>query len=244
MWALPPRRLFLEQGGLHIWRATLDLLPEEQGILEDLLSEEEKGQCGRFVRPADRARAVVSRASLRLVLAQYLGGDARGLAIRAGPSGKPLLDCADPSIQFNISHTGDMALIAVTRGLRVGIDIELIREVPEIDAIIDSFFSAPEAAWFLSREKDERTRAFFLLWTRREAAAKALGIGIYESFARFTLPPADQAGPGFRAEMRDAAEDPAGTWWIRDLLPAPGYAGAVCVEKDNPKPLFWILKRQ
>ena len=242
MWALPPRQLLLEQGGLHIWCASLDLRAEESGLLEGVLSAEERDQCARFVRPADRARAVVSRASLRVVLAKYLQQDPRVLTIRAGISGKPRLDGADPSIQFNVSHAGDLALIAVTRGLRVGIDVERIRAVTDIEAILDGFFSEQETAWLRTRENDERTRAFFLLWTRREAAAKALGIGLFDCFARFTLPVYDHDGSGFRVELADTPAGPAQAWWMRDLLPTPEYAGAVCVEKENPRPFLWRLQ--
>jgi 4'-phosphopantetheinyl transferase len=176
------------------------------------------------------------------VLAKYLLEDPRALSIRAGTSGKPRLDGADPSIQFNISHTGDLALIAVTRGLRVGIDVERIRDVPDIEAIIDGFFSEQETAWLRSRENEELTWAFFLLWTRREAAAKALGIGLFDCFARFTLPPSDPCGSGFRVEMADTTAGPSRAWWMRDLFPDPEYAGAVCVEKDNATPSLWRLQ--
>ncbi len=242
MWALPPRQLLLEQGGLHIWRASLALPSEECGPLEGVLSAEEKDQCARFVRPADRARCRASRASLRLVLAKYLREDPRALSIRAGASGKPWLDGADSSIQFNVSHAGDLALIAVARGLRVGIDVERVREVADMDAILDGFFSGQETAWLRSREEAERSGAFFLLWTRREAAAKALGTGLFDCFARFALPLSDHAGSGFRVELPDTPAGPAPTWWMRDLLPAPGYAGAVCVEQDNPTPMLWRLE--
>jgi 4'-phosphopantetheinyl transferase len=271
MWVLPPRQLLLEQGSLHIWRASLALSAEERERLEGVLSAEERDQCGRFVRPADRARCTASRASLRVVLAKYLLKDPRMLSFSAGPSGKPSLDRADPSIQFNISHAGDLALIAVTRGLRVGIDVERVREVPDMEAILYGFFSEQETAWLRSREGEERTRAFFLLWTRREAAAKALGIGLFDCFARFVLPLSARARSGFRVALPDPAprygvfpervlpysadsaprysadspDTPAGPardWWMRDLLPAPGYAGAVCIEQKNAKPLLWRLQ--
>ncbi len=242
MWAHPPRQLLLEQGSLHIWRASLALPAEERERLEGALSAEERDQCGRFVRPADRARCAAARASLRVVLAKYLLEEPRSLSFTAGNSGKPALDCADPSIQFNISHAGDLALIAVSRGLRVGIDVERVREVPEREAILNGFFSEQESAWLRSHEGEERTRAFFLLWTRREAAAKALGIGLFDCFARFALPPCGHADSGFRVVLADTPSGPARDWWMRDLLPSPGHAGAVCVEQENPRPLFWRLQ--
>jgi 4'-phosphopantetheinyl transferase len=246
MWAHPPRQLLLGPGSLHIWRASLALPAEERARLEGVLSAEEKDQCSRFVRPADRARCAASRASLRVVLAKYLLKEPHALHFKAGASGKPSLDRADPSIQFNISHAGDLALIAVTRELKVGIDVERVREVPDMGAILNGFFSEQETAWLRSHEGEKRTRAFFLLWTRREAAAKALGIGLFDCFARFVLPLPDRARSGFRIELSDpdAPAGPTRDWWMRDLLPAPGYAGAVCVEQENAKPLFWRLQHE
>jgi 4'-phosphopantetheinyl transferase len=243
MWALPPRQPLLKQGSLHIWRASLALPAEERERLEGLLSAQERARCDRFVRPADRARYAASRASLRIVLSKYLLKDPRALSFTAGSSGKPSLDCENPSIQFNLSHAGDLALIAVIRGRRVGIDVERVREV-DIEAVLDSFFSLQEATWLRSRERELRRQAFFLLWSRREAAAKALGIGLFDCFARVVLPTPDRARSGFRVELPDADAPPALTqdWWMRDLCPAPGYAGAVCVEGENAKPLFWRLQ--
>ncbi|MGA2639562.1 MAG: 4'-phosphopantetheinyl transferase superfamily protein [Spirochaetia bacterium] len=239
-WALPPRQPLLEPGSLHIWRASLDLPAAARGRLERVLSTSEREQCSRFVRPGDRARCAEARASLRVVLAQYTGEDPRVLPITVEASGKPSLD-RSAGIQFNISHTRDFALIAVTRGLRVGIDIERVREVRDMEAILDGFFSEQEKAHLRSRAAEERIRTFFLLWTRREAAAKAVGLGLFDSFARFTLSPSELDRSGFIVALPqpDAPTGATAVWWMRDLLPAPGCAGAVCIEQRNVDPSFW-----
>ena len=256
-WALPPPQLVLEQGSLHIWRALLDLSAAVHTRIVRVLSANERKQCERFLRPGDRARCAAARASLRIVLAKYLPEDPRALSIAVEASGKPFLDCstgagggADPpmhhrakGVQFNISHAGDLALIAVSRGMRVGIDVERIREVRGTEAILNGFFSEREQEYLRSREPEERTRTFFLLWTRREAAAKAVGRGLFDSFARFTLSPFDRDRSGFRVELPPGI--PTGgteTWWMRDLIPAPGFAGALCVEQENTVPSFWTLQ--
>jgi 4'-phosphopantetheinyl transferase len=243
MWALPPWQMLLKPGSLHIWRASLDLPEGKRGRLEGLLSEGERDKCARLVRAADRTRCAASRGSLRVVLAKYLGRDPRTLSLTPGTSGKPGLDGVNPSIQFNVSHAGDLGLIAVTRGLRVGIDIERVRDVPDVEGILNDFFSPQESAHVRSRTGKERTRAFFRLWTRREAAAKALGIGLFDCFARVELPTPDHVGSGFRVGLPelDTPAGRTGDWWMRDLLPAPGYAGAVCMEQVNAKPLYMRL---
>jgi len=208
----------------------------------EVLSETEKDRCSRMVRRGDRARWAVARASLRIVLAKYLQTDPRLLSFDTESSGKPCLanDAAD--IHFSISHSDNLALIAVSRGMRIGIDIERFREVREMEAIMDDFFSEPEQAYLRSREGEERTRAFFLLWTRREAAAKAMGIGLFEAFSRFALPPHDPDEEGFRVELPGGPADRPGGWWIRDMSPAAKFAGALCTEHMNAEPSLYGLQ--
>ena len=193
-----------------------------------------------------------------MVLAKYIPGDPRTLPIAVAASGKPYLDysagaigaAADPArhgangIQFNLSHAGDCALIAVSRGMSVGIDVERMRDLRDMEAILQGFFSEQEQVFVRAHKGEERTRAFFLLWTRREAAAKAVGIGLFDSFAQVTLPPAGYTPSGFRVALPRPAARGAGTesWWIRDLLPAPGHAGALCVERENAAPCLWSLQ--
>jgi len=242
MWAISPERLSLEAGGLHVWRASLDLPVAARERLDGVLTPGEQEQCGRFVRAGDRARCAAARASLRVVLGKYVHADPQLLPIAAEASGKPFLASGD--IHFNMSHSDDLALIAVSRGRRVGIDIERIRGLRDMDAILDGFFSDGERASLQSRTGEERVQAFFLFWTRREAAAKAIGLGIYEAFARLDLPPRDPDTTGFRVEL---PESRAGTgvtagWWMRDIHPAAGFAGALCIEEANPEPFLYSLK--
>jgi 4'-phosphopantetheinyl transferase len=242
MWATPPRHLLLQQGSVHVWRASLALPAAAQRRCEDILSAGEKEQCRRYVRSTDRARCAAARGSLRIVLANYLHGDPRFLSLATGANGKPFLDSSmDAGIQFNVSHADDRALISVTRGIRVGIDIERIRKVRDMDSILDSFFSEQEQGYLRSRKSEERTRAFFVLWTRREAAAKAMGLDLFDFFARFALPPSDRDESGIRVALAQDAPDGTADWWIRDLSLSRGYAGALCVERENAEPSFWNL---
>ncbi len=244
MWALPSRQILLEPESVHIWRAPLTLPAEKREPLEALLSTEERDQCMRLVRGADRLRCAASRGSLRTVLAKYLGEDPRALSFTKATSGKRSLEGANPPLQFNISNSGDLGLIAVTRRLRVGIDIERIKDVPNWEGVLNDFFSQEETTFVRSHRGKGRTRAFFLLWTRREAAAKALGIGLFDCFARVVLPAPGHAPSGFSVRLPDP-DSPAGPtreWWLRDLLPAAGYAGAVCTEQLNAAPLFLRLE--
>ena len=242
MRATPPEQLSLEPGCLHVWRASLDLPDTARARLDGVLTPDERAQCGRFVRAGDRAQCSAARGSLRIVLSKYISAQPQSLPIEAGASGKPFLVSSD--IHFNVSHSGDLAVIAVSRGLRIGVDIERVREVRDMDAILDAFFSSDEQASLRSRAGEERTRFFFSLWTRREAAAKAVGLGIYEAFARITLPLRGPGTPGFEVDLpaQPTGNGENAAWWMRDFDPAPGFAGALCIEQANPEPSLFDLR--
>lgn len=238
-WAEPPRRLAMERDGLHLWLVPLAPPVADLELLEEVLSAEEGQRCRRFIRPKDRSRSIVARAALRMILGAYLHECPEALSLATDPSGKPYLEPA--VLQFNLSHAEDLAVVAVCRERRVGVDIERRHEVAEMEAILLRFFSEAERNFVDLQEGDERIRAFFLLWTRREAAAKALGLDLMDSFDRLSLPPIPPSPVGFRLTLPESAEDRSGlgSWWMRDLCPASGYAGALCVEGGEAALRSW-----
>jgi 4'-phosphopantetheinyl transferase len=234
-WEDPPRRPGLRSGCLHLWLVPLPTEPMDLTLLERLLSPEERLEAWRFHRPADRLRSVAARATLRRILAAYIQERPQALRLAAGPSGKPYLD----GLQFNLSHAGDLALVAVGKEKRVGVDIERLRELPSMQAVLSYIFTAEERGFVESHSAEHRTRAFFLIWNRREAAAKALGLDLLASFSRLEVPLAACSATGFLVPLIRTAGLPAGEdWWLRDFRPAPGYAGALCLE-GGPAELSW-----
>jgi 4'-phosphopantetheinyl transferase len=152
-----------------------------------------------------------------------------------GPKGKPtLLPSANPEeIQFNMAHSDGLAAIVVTRRFRIGVDIELVRPIPEVEDLVEQFFSQNEAAAFRGLPEIERSVAFFNLWTRKEAWLKATEEGITQllnavevSFiprerARFLRLPAGYCTP-------DA-------WSLFDVSPRAGVIAAVAVNSSECK---------
>jgi 4'-phosphopantetheinyl transferase len=196
-----------------------------------------------MIRSVDRRRYIAARAALREILGSYLRTPPSSLSIACSGSGKPFLE-NQPQVHplhFNVSHAGDLALVAVSCGLQVGIDIERFRELKAANDILRDFFGPPEQALVQSHPQAEQAEAFFRVWTRREAAAKAVGMGLMRSFLGFSLPAAPLSPHGFScmlpaSEWQTAAQQ---QWWVRDFSPADGYAGALCVEKKNAEPVFW-----
>jgi 4'-phosphopantetheinyl transferase len=226
-WEDPPERPELRPGRLELWLVSLTAQPGEPADPERLLSAEER-QALRLRPPALRLRAVRARSALRTILGAYLRERPEDLRLAAGPSGKPCLD----GLQFNLSHAGEQALVAVSRDKRVGVDIENLREPPAMQEVISRFFTAGERAFIESHDARQRSRAFFLIWNRREAAAKALGMDLLASFTRLQVPVASCSTTGFLVNL--LAQD----YWLRDISPAPGYAGAFCLE-GGPAELSW-----
>jgi 4'-phosphopantetheinyl transferase len=186
---------------IGVWLVDLDagLSPEEVVLAEpgpelDVLADDERARAGRFVRARDRRRFAGCRAALRMILGGLLGQSPSSLRLRAGGQGKPELDpdasAADPArarvaLRFNVSHSSELALIAVCRGRELGVDIERVRTIREADRIVASYFSPAEQAEFGSFATDARSLAFFRGWTRKEAILKGLGIGLAGLAAQF-----------------------------------------------------------
>jgi 4'-phosphopantetheinyl transferase len=169
--AIPGAATYLATvAGVELWDVALD---EPLPHAAQLLDAGERARAARFVFDRDRARFVAGRAALRAVLAGYLGADPAGLAFVLGPHGKPAVPSGPP---FSFANSHGRALCAVGLDREVGVDVEQLRDVPDADGIARSVFTAEErAAW---RAAGCGSGAFLRLWTRKEAALKALGIGL------------------------------------------------------------------
>jgi 4'-phosphopantetheinyl transferase len=208
---------------VDVWPVWLTASPDVAQALRALLSPDEASRAARFVFDRDRLRYELSQAALRLLLSPYLNTAPRKIAFSFGPKGKP----AVAGVAFNKSHSGLIALYAVTSGCEVGvdvgvdlgIDVELLRHLPDADRIAASFFHPAEANEILSfTDPAARQEAFFRCWTRKEAYVKAIGDGLHIPLDQFqvTLLPED--------------------WNLHQLQPAPGYIGALAY-RGSPKPL-------
>lgn len=201
----------------------------DEEAVDAVLSTEELDRAGRFVVEAARTRFRAARAALRLLLAPELGVEPADVGFEVSSTGKPFLAAHNgPTIEFNVSHAGSLALIAVTLRRRVGIDIEIERAMPDAMSIVDRFFAPPERAAFHELESASRHRSFFSVWTRKEAFAKATGRGIADSLHRFAVPVDPDLPP--RVEFLDWPEDETHQWRIVDLPVPTGYSSALAVE--------------
>ncbi len=155
----------------------------------DVLSPDERERANRFRFSDDRLRFALTRISLRLLLAEELSVDPRMLEFSARDYGKPYLADA-PHLNFNVSHSGGLGTIGISKERAIGVDIEYIREELDELGLAQAFFSPSEALFLASLEADERSAAFYRIWTSKEAILKAYGFGIGEYLRDFTVIPA------------------------------------------------------
>ncbi len=162
-----------------------------------------------------------------MLLGRYLDAAPERLEFRYGPQGKPSLP-EDRSLRFNLAHSHDLALLAVTEGREVGIDLEGLRPLADAEQIIARFFSPRERAEFLALPAPERLVAFFRGWTRKEAYIKARGLGFAMPLDAFDV--ALAPGVASRLLRVESSPDEPGRWSFRDLAPGPGFLAAMAVE--------------
>lgn len=193
---------------------------------EALLDTEELLRSQRFVRRSDGCRFVRAHAALRSLLAACLGIDPELVSYEIGAHGKPSLQSGLPPLEFNLSHSGRLGLLAVARDRSVGVDIEHIRELPDALAIAEMHFTATEARRLRSLPLADQSAAFFRYWTRKEAVVKAGGEGLERALDSFDVTGSCHSTL-FVVRSLDATK--TAEWRARDL-PAPAEymaAGAV-----------------
>jgi 4'-phosphopantetheinyl transferase len=219
-------RASISRDEVDVWSIPLAQPDDLVARLTEALSPDERARAARFVFPRDRRRFAVARGALRSILAGYLGLTPSALAFAYGPRGKPrLADRAD--LDFNLAHSHELALCAVTAGRPVGVDVEWLRPLSDLLSVARTAFSPAELAALLAGSEAERPAAFFRCWTRKEAYIKARGDGLSLPLDAFDVSLAADEPPALLANRLDPAE-PA-RWTLHSLAPADGYLGALAV---------------
>jgi 4'-phosphopantetheinyl transferase len=198
-----------------------------------LLSADETARAARFLFEHLQHSFILARGALRILLGRYLNTAPADLAFTYGAKGKPAL-AGPASLQFNASHSGDLALFAFTMGCELGVDIEAVRPMPDLEDVARRFFCADETAELMALSPGQRDQAFFLCWTRKEAYIKATGEGLSSPLDAFRV----TLRPGDPARMVHLERDPiaAQAWTLHDLALDPRYAAALAY-RDSPRPL-------
>lgn len=222
-WTVPTKPLVLANQEAHVWLARLDDASFCEECCRRLLSSEEKYRASNFKFARDQRRYILSHTALRSALSSYLSVAPEDLQLSTEPNGKPMLTpmLGKPRVQFNLSHSNDIALIAVTREREIGVDIEWIKQDFPFLEVAQSFFSTKEVAALAALPTQLRRLAFFKCWTSKEALLKAKGTGLSGELDEIEVILTSH-------DVRVNGTIP--NWDLVELSPCDGYVGALAVE--------------
>jgi len=223
---------------IHIWRITLNQPSAQVFELFNILATDERARAQRFCFDKHRRRFIVARGMLRQILSRYVRVEPQNIQFGYGDKGKPFLrGHIPPNVQFNLSHSDDVALLAVTADAEIGVDFEVIQPVCDTDCIAKQFFSASECAALQYRSIADSLEMFFNFWTRKEAFTKALGCGLSTPLDNFevSLEPSEEN----RIQHSSIRADGSLSWSLLHWKPTSGSVAAVVVSTIPHEIVFY-----
>ncbi len=182
----------LTQNVVHVWYTYLRMISQQEDLFLSYLSIDEISRAERFHFPIHRERFIAARGMLRKLLGEYLNLEPNVITFSYNANGKPFLE--NTNIEFNISHSNDIAVYAFTQSSPIGVDIEKAKETYE-DAVAKRYFSEEEYADLNAMPDSEKAQTFYRIWSRKEAVIKALGKGIIYPLSSFSVPVVDSYEP-------------------------------------------------
>jgi 4'-phosphopantetheinyl transferase len=223
-WQVSNASPVLGRDDVDVWKINLDVVSWREWLGPEHLAADEALRARRFRFEDDGRRYTVYRSTLRAILARYLGISASDVAFRIDTYGKPWLDPTrhGSRIVFNVSHSDDLALVAVSSERDVGIDVERVRPLDSMIDIAARYFSPEDLQTLKRTPPPTRARTFLALWTLKEAQVKAWGVGIDAPQAIF-----------------DAVAQRAHLWTRSSFEAAPGYIAALVVEGRDYRVRQW-----
>ncbi len=239
IWKSPPAQLSLSLDEVHVWRVHVTPLAAPIDLADTHLSDAERERASRYYFDQNRYRFIVGRRSLKVILGQYLDLPPMAIEFGRGAHGKPNLDpilmCG--GLSFNLSHSGEFALIAVGRDREVGVDVEKIRPEIDLERIARRFFSPGEVEGLFALVDTVRPAAFFRCWTRKEAYIKARGGGLSIPLDQFDV----TLDPEVPAALLATRDDPkeASRWSLYNVDLCEDYQAALAVEGHPAQIYYW-----
>lgn len=228
------KNLTLKVNEIHVWHASLVIDQEQESICLSVLSPDEKARADRFHFKKDRNAYIAARSILRHLLGHYLNREPTSIRFNYSTHGKPFLKTRSrtgPKLEFNLSHSGEKALLAFCHDRPLGIDLERLRKNTDILSLAKRFFSPGEYSDLISLPDRERLGAFFLCWVRKEAFIKAKEQGLSLGLSKFEV----SLKPDKPAVLRHTfyQKKDAENWSLFDIKMENDYRAALAVKGKN-----------
>jgi 4'-phosphopantetheinyl transferase len=235
-WLPAPSELTLGPTDIHVWRVPLVQPAGPLAALARTLDDAERSRAARFHFERDRTAFTLARGALRTLLGRYLDHPPDQLIFGYLDKGKPYLITPAGELQFNISHSGQLALLGFVRGRAIGVDVEQRRPLSDLLSLARTSFSPNEYAAICRLPPADHLHAFFSCWSRKEAFIKATGEGISQ-LADFDV----SLAPGEPARLLRVHGEPPGQprWSLQDLPAIPDYAAALVVDGHDLRIACW-----
>ncbi|MEB3220232.1 MAG: 4'-phosphopantetheinyl transferase superfamily protein [Nostocales cyanobacterium 94392] len=230
MWLKVPTDIKLLANEVHVWRASLDEVKPSLEYLTQMLSEDELVRAKRFHFEQHQQRFIAGRGILRSILGRYLDVEPSKIQFGYEPRGKPFLDQSyHTNLGFNLSHSQDFALYAVSLSDSIGVDLEWINSITDVLSLAKKFFSLSEFTKIKSATPHQQQQLFFRYWTCKEAYLKATGTGLKDLH---------------KVEISLTPEQPArlnvpGEWSLVEIEPFVNCAAAIAIPGQNFQLKYW-----
>lgn len=224
----------LSEDESHIWYFDIESVSNEIEFYKGFLSSEEIAKADRFKFTKDKTISILARGALRILSGRYLHLSPNTIKFRYGKYGKPDYGFPVP-LKFNISHSGNLIVIAFVKNCQLGVDIERIRQDFNVLDIAEKFFSDMEIKMLHDVQQDDVYKAFYRCWTRKESFIKAKGSGLSFPLARFTVSLNDNEAKLLKTEWNPAEKE---KWKLFSFEPASGYVGALSIGANIQKVIY------
>lgn len=235
-WQPAPQQLALEKHSIHVWRTSLVLSTAQRQTYLKLLDSNERARAARFHFDVHRNRYIASKAILRIILGRYLTIPPANICFTLGSHGKPYLslECNKFNLQFNMSHSNDLAVYALTRSHEIGVDIEKVIDRSS-EGISKRFFAREEYAALMQLPGKARKQAFFHIWTQKEAFIKAIGQGLSHALDKFIV---SVTGPAELIRINNQPVE-AKIWFMQDFFTQLGFCSALATRQSVDTIYYW-----
>lgn len=224
----------LRPGEVHLWWSARNASePVSDARVGEVLSPDERERAARLHCARDRRRFILARVMLRNILALYVDRRPQEISFQYLSRGKPRLAEPETDLEFNLAHSHEMVLCAIARGHQVGVDVEYLQPMADMEQIAARTFSRVEQADLFALEPDQRLLGFYNCWTRKEAYVKARGDGLRMPLDVFDV----SLKPGEPAALLANRIDPAEVtrWALAEVSPVEDYVGAVAVQGQGAR---------
>lgn len=227
----------INQNEIHIYSLNFS---EDNSLLEKfnhLLSDDERKKIEQYKFPNDRKRAGETFLYRRLIISNYINTNPRMIAFNKTSFGKPILIEANNSgVQFNYSHTEGKFLFALSNNSEIGVDIEFIKALIDIDSLAEKYFSNDELSFYKALSTYELKLIFFYrIWTRKEALLKGIGTGINDKMKNISV---ILNGSPNKSELSIKFNNQI--WQIEDLHLQDNFIGSIAYHSTIRKTMIYF----